>query len=184
MAIAATAAASGRRVALAFASGVLTGSISWALAAAFGMSALMLAHPWALQGVRYAGAGYLLWLGFRSARSALRRAPPPARPVSAAGLRLLYLKGLGLHLTNPKAILFWGSLFAVAVRPDAPPLALFEVVGVCALIGAAVFLGYAILFSTPWAMAAYARARRALEGTFALVFGVAGLALLTGGLSR
>lgn len=183
MAIAATAMARGRGLALAFAGGVLTGSVAWALMAAFGMSALMTANAWAAEGVRVAGGLYLLWLGWRSARAALRRAPPEGRAFGGRDLGLAYARGLALHLTNPKAILFWGALFAMAVEPGTPVLALAEIVAVCALIGAAVFLGFAVLFSTGRAMQVYSPLRRGLEGGFAAVFAGAGLALLTGRLA-
>lgn len=184
LAIAATAMASGRRLAIPLAAGVLTGSISWSLMAAFGMSALMMTHAWVLEAVRYAGACYLLWLALRSARSAMRREAPPARAFSGSDLGKAYLRGVAMHLTNPKAILFWGSLFAIAVKPEASPLQLLEIVAMTSLIGGAVFLGYAVLFSTGRAMRIYARARRGLEAAFAGVFAAAGIALLTGRLAQ
>ncbi|MBT8408749.1 MAG: LysE family transporter, partial [Alphaproteobacteria bacterium] len=51
--IAGTAMASGRRAALAFALGILAGSASWGIAAALGLSAVMLANVWLFEVVRY-----------------------------------------------------------------------------------------------------------------------------------
>ena len=68
--IAGTSMASGRKAGLALASGVTTGSFIWSVSAAFGLGAVMLAHSWLFEIVRYFGAGYLLWLAIKAARSA------------------------------------------------------------------------------------------------------------------
>ena len=69
MGIAGTAMTTGRGAALAFALGILFGSASWGLAAAFGLSALMLANAWVFEVVRYAGALYLGWLAVKALKS-------------------------------------------------------------------------------------------------------------------
>ena len=184
MAISATAMASGRRPALALAAGVWCGSVSWCLAAAVGMSAVMLANAWMLDLVRYAGAAYLLRLAWISARNAARAEAPAPRPVDARDLGRAWRRGLLMHLANPKAILFFGSLFALVVDPQAPPLALAEVALTTAACGAILFPGFALVFSTRRAMSVYRRLRRGLEGAFAALFAAAGLALLTGGPAR
>src|SRR3546814_17381062 len=71
--------ASGRRYGLALAAGVMTGSLTWSIAAAAGLSAIMLANAWAFEALRYAGAAYLLFLAFKSARAALTAGAPALR---------------------------------------------------------------------------------------------------------
>ena len=88
----------GRGIALA--AGITTGSVFWSAASALGFSALMLAHAWMFEIMRYAGAGYLLFLAFKSARSAITRGGGAIRAVEARDARRAYLKGLGLHLTG------------------------------------------------------------------------------------
>ena len=51
---------------------------------------------------------------------------------------------------------------------------LLATLGICLLIGAVVFQGYALVFASPVMVAAYRRARRAIEGVLAGVFGYAG----------
>lgn len=190
LAIAGTSMTAGRRAGLAVAAGVTTGSWMWSVSAALGLGALMLANAWAVEGLRYAGAGYLLYLAYRSARSALTPGDPPTRPVRpvrpvrpartvAASVRRAYGKGLALHLTNPKAILFFGSLFAIGVPPGSPPEVLATVIAAVGVQSLLVFHGYALLFSSPPMMAGYLRLRRGFEGLFALAFGAAGLRILT-----
>ena len=62
----------GRKAGLALALGVSTGSLAWSIAAALGLAAIMASSAWALDVLRYAGAAYLMFLAFKSARSAIR----------------------------------------------------------------------------------------------------------------
>ncbi|MCA3594823.1 MAG: LysE family transporter [Methylobacterium sp.] len=176
--IAGTAMQQGRLFGLATASGVLTGSLIWSVAAAMGMAALMLRHVWLLEALRYAGAAYLLYLAWRSARSALRPTPDQALPAMAGSLRKAYLRGLALHLTNPKAILFFGSLYAIGLPAETSPAGLMAVIAAIGLQSFLIFHGYALVFSTPAIARGYAGMRRGFEAAFAMLFGYAGLKVL------
>ncbi|WP_299780928.1 LysE family translocator [uncultured Roseobacter sp.] len=179
MGIAGTAMSAGRTSALAFALGILAGSASWGIAAALGLSAIMLANAWIFEMIRYAGALYLGWLAFK----ALRRAASPqgaamGTPFSGSG-RTLFMKGAAIHITNPKAILSWGSIYAIVAPPDATPAMLF---GYFALLYAGsilIFIGYALLFSSAKVVRAYARAQRWFDLAFAGFFGFASFKILT-----
>ncbi|MCC3305626.1 LysE family translocator [Sneathiella sp. HT1-7] len=170
---------SGRRYGLAMAAGVTTGSLIWSVAAAFGLGAIMLANAWAFEVVRYFGAGYLLYLAYKSGRSAMTKGGTVSSSVSAKSYRAAYGKGLALHLTNPKAILFFGSLYSIGVPQDAPISSLAIIIGAVALQSALVFHGYALIFSSAPMVAGYARLRRWCEGAFAIVFAFAGIKILT-----
>ena len=61
----------GRTAGLAFALGICAGSAAWGIAAALGLSALMLANVWAFEVIRYIGVAYLGWLAFKALRRAL-----------------------------------------------------------------------------------------------------------------
>src|SRR3546814_5718993 len=65
----------------------MTGSLTWSIAAAAGLSAIMLANAWAFEALRYAGAAYLLFLAFKSARAALTAGAPALRHVATSTLR-------------------------------------------------------------------------------------------------
>jgi threonine efflux protein len=71
LAIADTSMQSGRRAGLALALGVTTGSLTWSIAAAIGLAAIMASSAWALEVLRYVGAAYLMLLALKSARSAI-----------------------------------------------------------------------------------------------------------------
>ena len=169
----------GRTAGLAVAAGIFCGSATWGLAAALGLSALMAANAWVVETLRYVGAAYLLFLAYKAARSAL--SDKSLMPVAAGqgGLGRLYVKGLLIHLTNPKAILGWGAVFAIAVPVGALQISVLETYGALLSVSCGVFFGYALLFSTGMFVRGYQRLRRWFEGAFAVLFGLAGLKTLT-----
>lgn len=178
LAIAGTAMERGRAASLALASGISTGSLIWSVAAAAGLGALMQAHAWVLEIVRYLGAAYLIWLGIKSARSALGSRPIAARAMTGSRGRL-YARGLALHLTNPKAILFFGALYSIAIPAGTPASALVVVILAVFAQSLVIFHGWALLFSIPAMTRTYLRLRRGFEAAFALSFGALGLRILT-----
>lgn len=178
LAIAGTAMAQGRARALALVSGIVCGSWSWSIAAALGLGAVMQANAWTFELLRYFGAGYLLFLAYKSARSAMTPGSAQLRSVSAGSYRAAYGKGLAMHLANPKAILFFGALFSVGVPVSASPLQIASVVVAVGLQSICIFTAYALLFSNGRIVAVYLRLRRWFEGAFAVAFGIAGVALM------
>lgn len=173
----------GRGRGLALAAEVTSGSLIWSVAAALGLGALMLAHGWVFEIMRYAGAAYLAWLAWRSARAAFSAEPALAAPGVPSTHRGAYLRGLALHLTNPKSILFFGALYAVGVPHGATLAELGLVIAAVGLQSALVFHGYALVFSSAAMTAAYARLRRWFDGAAAAFFAVASLKILTARLS-
>jgi len=180
MAIAGTSMRAGRRTGLVFASGVTTGSLAWSISAAAGLSAVMLANAWLIEAIRWFGAGYLLFLAFKSARAAVKPGDGALpQGLTHASAKRAYARGLALHLTNPKAILFFGSLYSFGVPADATLADLALIVVMVGIQSAIVLHGYAILFSNPVVVRGYLKLRRWFEGAFALAFGYAGVKILT-----
>jgi threonine/homoserine/homoserine lactone efflux protein len=177
LAIMSIAANNGRQSALAFALGVISGSMFWASVATAGVSAALLAWSHFLVAIKIFGGVYLLWLAFKSGRTALKRpAVASLEEQQPETLKRLYARGALLHLTNPKAILVWVSIVALSSNGASANHAVL--IPGCAVIGFLVFSGYALLFSMDSARRLYARTRRGLEGCLAVVFGVAGIRLL------
>ena len=155
----------------------MAGSYIWSATAAFGAGAIPLAHAWMLETVRYCGGAYLLWLAFKSLRSAM--VPGAGKLADMPAPRGHFMAGLALHITNPKPILFFGTLFSIALPAGTSAGELALVVIIIGLNNAAVFFTYAFLFSNGTMARAYARARRWFEGVFAALFGLTGVQILT-----
>lgn len=184
LAVMAKAMDAGRRQALLFALGVVSGSTLWGLLAAFGLSAILASCSGALVAMKILGGLYLAWLASKSARSAIsvhsaRHAADAARDETALNT---YARGAAMHLTNPKAIFVWLSLVSLALPAGARTQDALLVVAGCACIGVAVFCGYALAFSTPAARHLYQQSRRWFEGALALVFGYAAARTLASGM--
>lgn len=94
----------GRRTGLVTAAGIGLGNLMHALAAAFGVSAVIASTPGALDVVRYLGAAYLVFLGVRG----LWANKGDSAVVLDAGERRRsdFPKGILVALLNPKVILF------------------------------------------------------------------------------
>ncbi|MBG0831780.1 LysE family translocator [Planomonospora sp. ID67723] len=99
-----------------------TGILLWALAAAFGLSALVLASEVAYEVMRILGAGFLVVMGVQSIRRArggraAQAGPEKERPGPVTeGWRRSYLLGFSTCLANPKA-----AVFAMSFLPQFVP---------------------------------------------------------------
>jgi threonine/homoserine/homoserine lactone efflux protein len=115
---------SGRRGGLAVVLGNETGVLVWGLAAAVGLSALLVASRLAYDGLRVAGAVVLVWFGVRALWRARRGGGASggvveeSRGVEGAGLSgwRCFRLGLVTNFANPKA-----GVFAVSFLPQFVP---------------------------------------------------------------
>lgn len=170
----------GRIYGLGLAFGVLTGSIFWSCSAAFGLAALLSSNIWIFELIRYCGAAYLIYLSVKSLRSAIGT-PKLTLPQShSTTLSNIYFKGLLIHLTNPKAILFFASLYSIGIPSTTQTSDLVSVIVSVGMLSSTVFLGYAFLFSNHRARNIYLKSKVIFECTFAVFFGFAGVKILTG----
>lgn len=107
----------GRGSGLAATLGNETGILLWALAAAFGLSALVLASEVAYDAMRVVGAIVLVVMGAQALWQARGpAAQTAAEPVAVAGWYRSYLAGFGTCLANPKA-----AVFAMSFLPQFVP---------------------------------------------------------------
>src|SRR3546814_13756060 len=77
---------------------------------AAGLGAVLMASETAFSVLKYAGAGYLIYLGLRTIRNA-RAAALPQETERVPVWRHPFMQGLLNQLANPKSILFWGAMF-------------------------------------------------------------------------
>ncbi|MEH6527902.1 MAG: LysE family translocator [Sneathiella sp.] len=180
LAIMGTSMSRGRRAGVSLAAGVSLGSFIWSLLAAFGVTAFLAAFGWTLIAVKIGGGLYLLWLAYKSLRSALRKDTAAEGSMPAAqNDRRFFLRGVAVHMTNPKAVFAWIAIISLGLRPDSPLWVTFAIIGGCAALGILVFGFYALAFSSAPMIRLYQSGRRIIDGTLAVFFGAAGLKLLT-----
>ncbi|MAS12387.1 MAG: amino acid transporter [Nitratireductor sp.] len=168
----------GRERAVLLALGVVTGSMFWAVCAATGVATMLTAYAEAIFFIKLAGGLYLLYLAWKSARSAMSPQTGNTKSMAPARKIIFYRRGVLLHLSNPKAVLGWVAIMALGVGPDAPSHTLITIIAGCGVLGLTVNVGYALLFSTGALGRAYQKFSHWIEGALALVFGYAGFRLL------
>ena len=110
-------ASQGRRVGLASAMGIETGTLIHIAAAALGLSALLASSAAAFEIVRYGGAAYLLYLGVRTLRA--RDEGGPTAVASQPALGRVYAEGVLVNVLNPKVALFFLAFLPQFVDPSA-----------------------------------------------------------------
>ena len=183
LAIMATAMGQGRKPALVLSLGIMLGSLFWGALAAFGLSSVLANYSYVLSVMKVLAALYLLFLAYKSLRSAISEKSLSVKGVENPHIvgnnyAKIFFSGLLLHLTNPKAIFVWLSIVTFAMQENAHSQTAFAVVMGCGLIGLSVFLAYAVLFSAPVAQRYYVRLRVWFDSVLALFFGYAALRML------
>jgi len=94
----------GRKAGIVSSLGVFVGCWVHILAAAFGIAALLRSSPVAFNVVRYAGAGYLLYLGARMIAQKTDLARPELEPEN---LMSIFRQGVITNVLNPKVAMFF-----------------------------------------------------------------------------
>jgi threonine/homoserine/homoserine lactone efflux protein len=170
----------GRGAGAATAAGVAIGQAGWTLAAAFGLTALLVASEPAFVALRLAGAAYLIYLGVHSLWLAIR--PSGEVPVAANGRdggglapRRALRTGVVSNLGNPKMAVFFTSLLPQFAVPGpgagAATLSLGLVFASMTLLWLS---GYAIVVARAGNVLRRPRVRRTVDaiiGTVLVAFG-------------
>lgn len=107
----------GRLAGLISLGGVALGFVFYVLSAALGITALLVAVPYAYDALRFAGALYLLWLAWQAVRPG-GRSPFQVRDLPKDSPRRLFLMGFFTNLLNPKIAVMYLSLLPQFVTPE------------------------------------------------------------------
>ena len=99
----------GRTAGLISLAGVALGFVTYMLLAAFGITALVFAVPYAYDALRLAGAAYLGWLAWNALKPG-GRSPFEVRDLPPDSPRRLFAMGLLTNLLNPKIAALYLSL--------------------------------------------------------------------------
>ena len=167
----------GRQDGVELALGVGTGSGIWAILTVAGLTALITAYASVVTVLKIFGAAYLSWLAYKAFRSAAS-AETHVTPQAAQGKRL-YLQGLAIQMTNPKAALHWIAIVGLGLGADAPLWAGLTLIAATTALSILGHLAYALTFSTQPVVALYRRGRRWIEGALGLFFAFAAYKIAT-----
>lgn len=174
-----TAASRTHRAGVLVALGIATGAAIWSGAALLGLSVLFARVAGLYGALKLVGSIYLLYLGFKLWRGA-------GRPlILSTGDRATtqtdwqaYRLGLLTNLTNPKALVFYGSIFAALLTPDLPAwvkIAAFAII----VANSTIWHGaLACFFSTESAQQFYQRVKGWIDRSAAIALALLGLCLM------
>jgi threonine/homoserine/homoserine lactone efflux protein len=96
--------------------GVALGFVFYMLCAAFGITALLFAIPYAYDALRLSGAAYLIWLAWQALKPG-GRSPFQVETLKVDGPRKLFAMGFVTNLLNPKIAMLYLALLPQFIDP-------------------------------------------------------------------
>jgi threonine/homoserine/homoserine lactone efflux protein len=168
-----TAAGRGRQAGLQAAAGTATASVSWAIAAVLGLQVLLMRAAGVYRVFQFLGGLYLCYVGLAIWRGAKTKLPLDG---SGPGTQVNpFRRGLTLGLSNPKVIVFFGTIFTTAFTPGTPQSLKWAAVLVVLCIETLWYTTQALFFGVGPVQAVYQKVKTGLERVFG------GLLILFGG---
>ncbi len=165
-----------RRAGVATALGVSVGSMIWVVLVMFGIAVLMTKAAWVYGLMRLIGGAYLIYLGiqlWRGARKPLAEAP--RHDAGASTLWRTFWRAILVQMLNPKAAVFFGSVFLTMLAPGAPAWLKGAALGLVFVIEFGWYLVVATMFSSKPARRVYGNAKAWVEriaGAWLVLFGM------------
>ncbi len=162
---------SGRVAGLRAAMGIAAGALTWSIIAVSGIAVIFDVVPSLYLALRVIGSSYLIYLGVNAFRAARRGGvfnltPNAASPATRAPFRTAYL----VMMTNPKAVLFFGSILAAFIPPDGPRWLMVMIALQIGILAAVLNAIAALFFSAPPVIAGFQRASFATSILFGVLF--------------
>ncbi|MBP6345717.1 threonine export protein RhtC [Neisseriaceae bacterium CLB008] len=159
--------------------GICLGVVIWSGVALLGLHLILQKMAWLHQGIMIAGGLYLSYLGYQLLKSAKNHSIanlPTQLPLSHS--KHLFMKGLLTNLANPKAIIYFGSVFSLFVGDDMSATARWSVFALVAVETLIWFSMVAAIFSLPAFRKGYQRAAKWIDGVAGTLFVAFGLHLI------
>lgn len=176
-----TAASRSRKEAMLGVLGITLGVMVWAGVALMGLHLILEKMAWLHDIIMVGGGVYLLWMGWQLLRSAYQRHKQPQGEMPVVELPKKgrsFLKGLLTNLSNPKALIYFGSVFSLFVGND---IGAIERWGLFLLISGESFVWFTLvtaIFALPWMRAKYQRIAKWVDGTAGVLFAGFGIHLI------
>ncbi|PKH19584.1 threonine export protein RhtC [Enterobacterales bacterium CwR94] len=176
-----TAASRSRREAMLGVLGISLGIVVWAGVALMGLHLILQKMAWLHQIIMVGGGLYLLWMGWQLLRSARQQhLNPPTTEVKVAlsqGGRC-FIKGFLTNLSNPKAVIYFGSVFSLFVGDN---VGAAERWGLFALIVGETFAWFTVVaavFALPKMRRGYQKLAKWVDGVAGVLFAGFGIHLI------
>lgn len=161
--------------------GITGGVMVWAGVALLGLNLILEKMAWLHSIIMVGGGLYLCWMGYQMLRSALKK--ETVKPTEEVSVELArsgrsFLKGLLTNLSNPKAIIYFGSVFSLFVSNDVGSAERWGLFVMIALETFAWFTVVASLFALPQMRRGYQRVAKWIDGVAGALFAGFGIHLI------
>ncbi|WP_411750822.1 threonine export protein RhtC [Serratia marcescens] len=175
-----TAASRSRREAMMGVVGISLGIVVWAGVALMGLHLILQKMAWLHQIIMVGGGIYLCWMGWQLLRSARAQQAQPAAEAQVALPKAgrSFIRGFLTNLSNPKAVIYFGSVFSLFVGDSVGAGARW---GLFLLIVAETFVWFsqvAVVFALPAMRRGYQRLAKWIDGVAGVLFTGFGLHLI------
>ena len=175
-----TAASRSRREAMMGVVGISLGIVVWAGVALMGLHLILQKMAWLHQVIMVGGGIYLCWMGWQLLRSARAQQAAPAAEAQVALPKAgrSFIRGFLTNLSNPKAVIYFGSVFSLFVGDSVGAGARW---GLFLLIVAETFVWFslvAVVFALPAMRRGYQRLVKWIDGVAGVLFTGFGLHLI------
>lgn len=160
--------------------GITFGVMIWAGVALLGLHLILEKMAWLHTAIMVGGGLYLCWMGYQMLRGALKKGEPSTETpeVELARGGRSFVKGLLTNLANPKAIIYFGSVFSLFVGDS---VGSHERMGIFVLIALETFAWFAVvasLFALPTMRRGYQRLAKWIDGMAGALFAGFGIHLI------
>ncbi|MEJ5074637.1 threonine export protein RhtC [Enterobacter ludwigii] len=160
--------------------GITAGVMVWAGVALLGLHLLLEKMAWLHNIIMVGGGLYLCWMGYQMLRGALtkREATTETPEVELAQGGKSFLKGLLTNLANPKAIIYFGSVFSLFVGDNIGGAERWGIFLLIIVETLAWFTVVASLFALPTMRRGYQRMAKWIDGVAGTLFAGFGIHLI------
>lgn len=165
----------GRSAGILAAAGIAAGVVIWSGLSVFGLGVILNQMRWLVAAVRIAGGIYLVYLGLQLWRASFaRRQSEPSRLAAPDREKNAFVIGFATNITNPKAMAFFTSVFALALPPGTSITTQTAIVAIVSFMPVLWFGFVAAVLSLPVMRKTYLQWGKWIDrfaGTFLAFFG-------------
>lgn len=160
--------------------GITCGVMVWAGVALLGLHLIIEKMAWLHTIIMVGGGLYLCWMGYQMLHGALKKQDAAASSphIELAQSGRSFLKGLLTNLSNPKAIIYFGSVFSLFVGDNVGAAARWGIFALITLETLAWFTVVASLFALPKMRRGYQRLAKWIDGFAGALFAGFGIHLI------
>ncbi|QHB30931.1 threonine export protein RhtC [Yersinia canariae] len=175
-----TAASRSRREAMMGVVGISLGIVIWAGVALMGLNLILQKMAWLHEIIMVGGGLYLCWMGWQLLKSARAKqgASESEAHVALPARGRTFLRGFLTNLSNPKAVIYFGSVFSLFVGDNVSAGARW---GLFVLIVSETFVWFSIVacvFALPVMRRGYQRLSKWIDGLAGVLFAGFGIHLI------